>query len=42
MVTPEGVYTGSWANDEKSGQGIMKYSNQDEFEGGWKGGLREG
>ena len=29
MTSPEGIYTGSWANDDKNGQGIMKYSNQD-------------
>ena len=41
-MSPEGVYVGSWANDDKGGQGHMKYANQDEYEGGWKNGLREG
>ena len=31
MTSPEGVYTGSWANDDKQGHGLMKYTNQDEY-----------
>ena len=42
MTSPEGVYNGSWQNDEKNGPGNMKYSNNDEYDGGWKNGLREG
>lgn len=42
VVTLDGVYTGTWANDEKNGRGTMKYANQDTYEGGWRNGLREG
>jgi hypothetical protein len=40
MTTPEGVYSGMWANDDKNGLGKMSYANQDDYDGAWKNGLR--
>lgn len=40
MTSLEGVYNGNWLNDDKNGPGLMRYSNQDEYEGFWKNGLR--
>jgi len=31
MNSLEGVYNGSWSNDDKNGQGTMRYSNQDTY-----------
>lgn len=31
ITTTEGVYNGSWMNDDKNGVGTMKYSNMDEY-----------
>ncbi len=42
MTSPEGIYNGGWLNDEKNGIGSMRYANQDDYEGGWKNGLRDG
>ena len=30
------MYKGSWRNDQRDGQGIIKYSNGDKYEGNWK------
>jgi hypothetical protein len=42
MSSPEGIYDGNWQNDEKNGSGVMIFSNQDEYHGMWKNGLRDG
>eukprot|EP00008_Paramoeba_atlantica_P010395 CAMPEP_0201498838 /NCGR_PEP_ID=MMETSP0151_2-20130828/73262_1 /ASSEMBLY_ACC=CAM_ASM_000257 /TAXON_ID=200890 /ORGANISM="Paramoeba atlantica, Strain 621/1 / CCAP 1560/9" /LENGTH=170 /DNA_ID=CAMNT_0047890725 /DNA_START=33 /DNA_END=542 /DNA_ORIENTATION=+ len=42
LVSKNGdYYEGGWANDAKSGKGIMKVSNVT-YEGSWKNGNREG
>jgi hypothetical protein len=40
MTSPEGVYNGCWQSDDKHGAGVMRYANQDEYNGSWRNGLR--
>jgi len=36
------VYEGTWSDDQRSGQGIYKYPNADEYSGGWAVDAKDG
>jgi hypothetical protein len=42
LILPDGKYYGDIENNERNGQGVMKYTNGDEYIGNWENNERNG